>query len=94
MRGSPLIVLFVGLCMPLRQAFAQGWVEIERQRPETPTGPVSRVGSRVTIAVDDRVARVQVEERFMNRGPTVAEGLSHPTGRDSQSRPPVHSAPH
>ncbi|MGH7579859.1 MAG: VIT domain-containing protein, partial [Gemmatimonadales bacterium] len=62
------------LCMPLHPAVAQGWMEIEGRRPQMPAGPVSRVESRVTIAVDDRIARVQVEERFRNGGATVAEG--------------------
>lgn len=74
MRRSPLLVLLVGLCSPLHPSFAQGWMEIEGRRPGLPVGPVSRVGSRATIAVDDRVARVQVEERFRNGGPAVAEG--------------------
>ena len=74
MLRPPLFVLLIGLCIPLHPAFAQGWMEIEGRRPGIPEGPVARVGSRVTIAVDDRVARVQVEERFRNGGPTVAEG--------------------
>jgi Ca-activated chloride channel family protein len=49
-------------------------MEIEGRRPGMPAGPVARVGSRVTIAVDGRVARIQVEERFRNSGPAVAEG--------------------
>jgi len=74
MRRPPLLALLVGLCIPLHPSFAQGWMEIEGRRPGTPAGPVARVGSRVTIAVDDRVARVQVEEQFRNGGPTVVEG--------------------
>jgi len=74
MYRPPLLVLLVGLCIPLHPTFAQGWMEIEGRRPGAPAGPVSRVGSRVTIAVDDRVARVQVEERFRNGGPVLAEG--------------------
>src|SRR5918995_5435430 len=74
MRRSPPLVLLIGLCMPLHPSFAQGWIEIEGRRPGVPAGPVARVGSRVTIAVDDRVARVQVEERVRNGGSTVAEG--------------------
>ena len=74
MRRPPLLALLIGLCIPLHPSFAQGWMEIEGRRPGAPAGPVTRVGSRVTIAVDDRVARVQVEERFRNGGPTVAEG--------------------
>ena len=70
----PLLALLIGVCIPLHPSFAQGWVEIEGRRAGTPVGPVARVGSRVVIAVEDRVARVQVEERFRNGGPTVAEG--------------------
>jgi Ca-activated chloride channel family protein len=73
MRRPFLSILLVGLCMPLHPAFAQGWMEMEGPRPGPSTGPVSRVGSRVTIAVDDRIARVQVEERFRNAGGTVQE---------------------
>jgi Ca-activated chloride channel homolog len=74
MRRSSLLALLVGWCIPLHPSFAQGWMEIEGGRPGIPGGPVARVGSRVTIAVDDRVARVQVDERFRNGGPTLAEG--------------------
>lgn len=74
MRRPPLLALVIGLCIPLHPSFAQGWVEIEGRRPGAPVGAVARVGSRVVIAVEDRVARVQVEERFRNGGPTVAEG--------------------
>ncbi len=71
-RLLPAVLLFS--CIPLHPTLAQGWMEIEGRRPEIPRGPVSRVGSRVTIAVDDRISRVQVEERFRNGGATVAEG--------------------
>jgi len=74
MRRSPLLALLVGWCIPLHPSFAQGWMEIEGRRPGTPAGPIARVASRVTIAVDDRVARIQVEERFRNSGPAVEEG--------------------
>ena len=74
MRRPPLLALVIGLCIPLHPSFAQGWVDIEGRRPGAPVGVVARVGSRVVIAVEDRVARVQVEERFRNGGPTVAEG--------------------
>ncbi len=74
MRRPSLLALLVGCCIPLHPSFAQGWMEIEGRRPGLPTGPVARVGSRVTIAVDGRVARVQVEEQFRNGGHTVAEG--------------------
>ena len=74
MRRPSLVALLIALCIPLHPSLAQGWMEIEGRRPGTPVGPVARVGSRVTIAVDDRLARVQVEERFRNGGPAVAEG--------------------
>jgi Ca-activated chloride channel family protein len=60
MRCSPLLALLIGSCIPLHPSFAQGWMEIEGRRPGSPAGPVARVGSRVTIAVDERVAQVQV----------------------------------
>ena len=69
-----VVALLVGTCIPLHRSLAQGWIEIERARPEFTGGPVGRVGSRVTIAVEDRMARVQVEERFRNTGPNVEEG--------------------
>ncbi len=70
----PLLVLLLGWCIPLHPSYAQGWIEIEGRQPGIPAGPVSRVGSRVTIAVEDRLARVQVEERFRNGGAAMAEG--------------------
>jgi Ca-activated chloride channel family protein len=73
MRRASLFALALA-CIPLHPALAQGWMEIESRRPEIPAGPVSRVDSRVTIAIDDRIARVQVEERFRNDGPAIAEG--------------------
>ena len=73
MRHAVLLSLVSG-CIPLHLAAAQGWIEIESRRPPNTPSPVSRVGSHVTIAVADRIARVQVEERFRNGGGTVAEG--------------------
>jgi Ca-activated chloride channel family protein len=72
-RHAVLLALVSG-CIPLHLAAAQGWIEIESPGPQSRPGPVWRVGSRVTIAVDDRIARVEVEERFRNRGASVAEG--------------------
>ena len=68
------VILAACLCIPLHAAVAQGWIEIEGRQIRRPAGPVSRVDSRVTIAVDDRMARVQVVERFRNDGGTLAEG--------------------
>jgi Ca-activated chloride channel family protein len=53
---------------------AQGWIEIERSGDPRIPGEIERLASQVRIAVDGRVARVQVEERFKNRGGRVAEG--------------------
>ncbi len=54
---------------------AQGWIEVERPRERTvPSGPVTRTASSVQIRLTDRVARVEVEERFRNDGSLVAEG--------------------
>ena len=54
---------------------AQGWVEIERPSDrQLPVGDVSRTGSDVRVAVDGRVARTEIEERFRNNGAMVAEG--------------------
>ncbi len=56
-------------------AHAQGWIEIERPvNPGVPVGEVQRTASQVRIAVDGRVARVEVEERFLNSGSRLAEG--------------------
>jgi Ca-activated chloride channel family protein len=68
---SVLSVLFVLFTLP---AYAQGWIEMER--PIDPALPreIERVGSEVRISVNDRVARVEVEERFRNMGGRLAEG--------------------
>ncbi|MGH7510679.1 MAG: VIT domain-containing protein [Gemmatimonadales bacterium] len=67
---SVLSVLSV-LSSPLQ---AQGWIEIERPvDPRLPT-EVVRTASEVRIAVDGRVARVEIEERFRNSGRRMAEG--------------------
>ncbi|HET8623565.1 MAG TPA: VIT domain-containing protein [Gemmatimonadales bacterium] len=56
-------------------AVSQGWIEIERPRDQViPVGPVARVASRVQVRLNDRIARVEVEERFRNGGGMVAEG--------------------
>jgi Ca-activated chloride channel family protein len=56
-------------------ALCQGWIEIERPRDRvTPTGPVTRTASAVQVRLSDRIARVEVEERFRNDGPVIAEG--------------------
>ena len=56
-------------------AHAQGWIEIERPvSPGIPAGEVQRTSSQVRVAVDGRVARIEVEERFRNGGSRLAEG--------------------
>jgi len=66
------------LCTSPLPATAQGWIEMDR-----PLGPVRaspavvRVDSDVRIAVDGRVARVEVTERFRNTGRGIAEGTYH-----------------
>ena len=55
-------------------AHAQGWIETERNTPHLPPQAVVRIGSNVRIAVDGRVARVEVEELFRNTGGVIAEG--------------------
>jgi Ca-activated chloride channel family protein len=56
-------------------ALCQGWIEIERPRERlTPMGPVTRTASAVQVRLSDRIARVEVEERFRNDGAVVAEG--------------------
>ena len=55
-------------------ARAQGWLEVERPGEPGRPAEVSRIASQVRVAVDGRVARVEVEERFRNNGPRLAEG--------------------
>ena len=56
-------------------ALAQGWIEVERPAdPGSPLSEVSRTSSQIRIAVDGRVARVEIEERFRNSGVRLAEG--------------------
>lgn len=87
MRRSSLLALLIGLCLPLHPSFAHGWMEIEGRRPGAPIGPVARVGSRVTITVDERVGRVQataaprwrrgvtsIRSRARRRSPTSPSG--------------------
>jgi Ca-activated chloride channel family protein len=73
MPRAPLaLLLLVAPLVPLR---AQGWIDVER--PVVPVrGPAMlvRVGSTVRAVVDGRVARFEVEERFRNSGPVIAEG--------------------
>jgi Ca-activated chloride channel homolog len=73
MSRAPLALLL--LALPLSSLRAQGWIDIER--PFAPVrGPATlvRVGSTVRAVVEGRVARFEVEERFRNTGPVMAEG--------------------
>ncbi len=73
----PPVLLSAFLCyLSLPQTLlAQGWIEIERRPgPVQQLGSVTRVGSKVRITVEGRVARVEVEERFRNTSGVVAEG--------------------
>ncbi len=68
------LTAFTALTAPTALS-AQGWIEIERPRERrVPSGPVTRTASSVQIRLTDRVARVEVEERFRNDGSLVAEG--------------------
>jgi Ca-activated chloride channel family protein len=69
------IVLTILNALSASSALSQGWIELERSRDRmAPAGPVSRTASSVLVRLTDRVARVEVEERFRNNGGTVAEG--------------------
>ncbi len=66
------ILAAVATTAPLQ---AQGWIEMERPPNRiAPIGGITRVGSRVSVSVEGRVARVEVEERFRNNGAALAEG--------------------
>lgn len=64
--GLATVLLTALLAGPLA---AQGWIE-----PVPGAGAVVRLRTSVSVDVTDRVARVQVEEWFENRGGRVAEG--------------------
>jgi Ca-activated chloride channel homolog len=72
---SVFSVLSLFSVLSAHAAYAQGWIELERPiSPGIPAGEVQRTASQVRIAVDGRVARTEVEERFRNSGSRVAEG--------------------
>ena len=52
----------------------QGWIEPVRP---VPGWGVEKLRSAVSVAVQDRVAEVTVEEWFQNRGPMLGEGIYH-----------------
>src|ERR1044071_5117170 len=73
MSRVPLALLL--LAAPLSSLRAQGWIDLERPRiPLRGPATLTRVGSSVRAVVDGRVARFEVEERFRNTGPVIAEG--------------------
>jgi Ca-activated chloride channel family protein len=73
--GTVLTALAAFTALPASTALCQGWIEIERPRERTgPTGPITRTASSVQVRLTDRIARVEVEERFRNDGGLVAEG--------------------
>ncbi|HEV7366661.1 MAG TPA: VIT domain-containing protein [Gemmatimonadales bacterium] len=73
--GTLLFVFSAISVVVVLPAHAQGWIEIERPaNPGVPVGEVQRTASQVRIAVDGRVARIEVEERFLNSGSRLAEG--------------------
>lgn len=73
MSRAPLVLLLAAA--PLSSLNAQGW--IDQDGPRLPVrGPAMlvRVASSVHASIDGRVARFEVEERFRNIGPVIAEG--------------------
>ncbi len=75
MSRAPLALLL--LAVPVAPLAAQGWIDVER--PAIARGPAAlvRVESSVRVVVDGRVARFEVQERFRNTGPVIAEGTYH-----------------
>ena len=73
MRHAPLALLL--LAVPTVPLAAQGWIDLERPPGQLrlPT-PLVRVGSTVRAVIDGRIARFEVQERFRNDGPVIAEG--------------------
>src|SRR5712691_1108946 len=61
------------LCSP-QSLQGQGWIDVAPPGPDMVAGRVERVSSTVTLTVEGRVARVEVEERFRNTAGTLAEG--------------------
>ncbi|MBW3534031.1 MAG: VIT and VWA domain-containing protein [Gemmatimonadetes bacterium] len=76
MRASALAGHFALICTlgVATPAAAQGWIEPLPGRSALGGWQVERTLSRVTVTVEGRVARVEVSERFRNRGRSVAEG--------------------
>lgn len=73
MSRAPLALLL--LAIPLSPLVAQGWIDLERPPGQLRVpSPLVRVSSSVHATVDGRVARFEVQERFRNTGPVIAEG--------------------
>ena len=67
-----LLFLAAPLGTPLN---AQGWIDLERPPANIRLpSPLVRVESSVRAIVDGRIARFEVQERFRNTGPGIAEG--------------------
>jgi Ca-activated chloride channel family protein len=73
MPRSPLALVL--MAVPLAPLAAQGWIDLERpsQQIRMPS-PLVRVSSSVRAVIEGRVARFEVQERFRNTGPVLAEG--------------------
>src|SRR5512147_1762522 len=66
---TPALLAAILTAAPLAHVAAQGWIE-----PLRPGSGLVRLRSGVTARVSGRVARVEVEEWFENRGGGLAEG--------------------
>src|SRR4029450_11719224 len=73
MPRAPLALVLMST--PLAPLAAQGWIDQERspQQIRIPS-PLVRVSSSVRAVIEGRVARFEVQERFRNTGPVLAEG--------------------
>ena len=73
MRRAPLALLL--LAVPTLPLAAQGWIDLERPPGQIRLpSPLVRVGSSVRAVIEGRIARFEVQERFRNAGPVIAEG--------------------
>ncbi|NJD20333.1 MAG: hypothetical protein FIA95_13775, partial [Gemmatimonadetes bacterium] len=68
-RGMGIVAAVVGLLPAPAGVAGQGWIEPRTIGPE-----VEKVRSEVHVRLEGRVAQVEVDEWFRNRGPGVAEG--------------------
>jgi Ca-activated chloride channel homolog len=73
MSRAPLALLL--LAVPAAPLAAQGWIDLERPPGQIRLpSPLVRVGSSVRAVIEGRIARFEVQERFRNTGPVIAEG--------------------